>query len=104
MDVKSAVEKAVSHIKILFEHEGLTNIGLEEAYLASDESDDFTPYWIITVGFSRPWDYPAPNALSELAGKARLPKRSFKIVRINDVSGDVVSVRNWTAPSDDTVF
>lgn len=89
MNVKDAVKFAVRHVIELFEDEELTNVGLEEV-----EFDDPSQEWIVTVGFSRPWDYPQ-SRLAELAGVANAPKRSFKIVRINDRTQRVVAVKNW---------
>lgn len=91
MQVKEVVSKAIDHIQTLFEHEQLTNLGLEEV-----EYDPQSGEWVVTVGFSRPWDYPPKTALGDLALKGALPKRSFKVVRVNDSSEDVLSVKNWS--------
>lgn len=100
MDVKEAVSKAVDHIRTLFEHEQLSNLGLEEV-----EMDDDLQEWIVTVGFSRPWDYPPKSALEEISGnRRRPPQRSYKIVRISDRSGNVLSVKNWQQPTTDLSF
>lgn len=98
MEVKNAVAKAVIYVRELFEHDNLTNLGLEEVFL-----DDEAQEWVITVGFSRPWDYTQHTGLAELAGAKTPPKRSFKMVRINDTSEEVVSVRNWAPPSSDAL-
>ena len=93
MQVKDVVAMAVDHIRELFEHEQLSNLGLEEVEFDPDQEA-----WIVTVGFSRPWDYPQKTALGDLvAGKAMQPKRSFKVVRISDKGQEVLSVKNWIA-------
>jgi len=94
MQVKQAVAKAIEHINVLFEHEQLSNLGLEEVEFDHQENE-----WVVTVGFSRPWDYPAPpkNAIVEMTTKTAPPKRSFKMVRINDTSEHVMSVKNWVS-------
>ena len=62
MNVKEAVGLAVNHIRDLFEHEDISNLGLEEVEFDSDMQQ-----WVVTVGFSRPWDYPS-NTLAALGG------------------------------------
>jgi len=88
MDVKEAVRKAKEYTKDLFAEEKAENIGLEEV-----EYDEVTANWIVTVGFSRPWDKPA-GALGNLAQQLSIPTRSYKVVRIADQTGDVLSVKN----------
>ncbi len=51
MNVSDAVQTAISDTKKLFESESLSNLGLEEVAF-----DDSSQEWIVTVGFSRPWD------------------------------------------------
>jgi hypothetical protein len=87
MDVKEAVGLAKRHVADLFAQEGVTNLGLEEV-----EYDDARAQWRITLGFSRPWDRPAP--LAAIAGWADgVMKRTYKIVII-DEAGKVLAVRN----------
>lgn len=93
MEVKQVVAMAVDHIRELFEHEQLSNLGLEEI-----DFDDRDNEWVVTVGFSRPWDYPKVSALSELTAKPAQPKRSFKVVRVADDKEKVLSVKNWAEP------
>ena len=83
MNVKDVVTVAVNYVRDLFEHEEISNFGLEEI-----EFDDQAGEWIVTVGFSRPWDYP-----QNLAALAGAPKRSYKTIRVNDI-GEVVAVKN----------
>ena len=87
MNVKEAVAHAKAHILDLFADENLTNIGLEEV-----EYEDQSGEWIVTIGFSRPWDEPR-NTLAVLAA-GNAPRRSYKVVRISNDSNQVLSVKN----------
>lgn len=92
MEVKQAVEIAKNHILDLFANEGLSNLGLEEV-----EFDDVSGVWNVTVGFSRPWDK-LSGAFAAIAQAAN-PTRSYKVVKINDDSGRVLSVKNRESKS-----
>ncbi len=85
MDVREAVQIAKDYIKKVYEGEEIRNLGLEEVEI-DDETDD----WLITLGFSRKWDYPRSNGLSD----APETKRAYKTVRIKADSGEVVSVKD----------
>lgn len=87
MDVKEAVKLAKKHVLDLFAEEEISNLGLEEVELTDDEQE-----WVVTLGFSRPWDEPR-NTLASLA-ESNLPRRSYKIVRIYDKSEQVSSIKN----------
>lgn len=82
MDVKEVVQVAKNYIAELFGDERIINVGLEEVDL--DPSNN----WIVTIGFSRPWDR---NIGPILAGQA---SRSYKVVRIRDADGKVLSVKD----------
>ena len=88
MDVKQVVDMAKKHVKDLFENEGIYDVGLEEI-----EFDDHAQVWNVTIGFSRPWDKPV-TSFAMLAQQFSYPKRSFKIVRIDDASGRLLSLKN----------
>lgn len=90
MKVNEAVKVALEHVQELFASEKISNLGLEEVDFDQDGE------WIVTVGFSRPWDYPPqPNGLAALAASLNArPARSFKIVRIRDSDGAVIAIRN----------
>jgi hypothetical protein len=88
MDVKEAVQLAKSRIVELFGDEGVTNVGLEEI-----EHDDLKDEWQVTIGFSRPWDKPT-NALAAIGQEIGVRSRSYKVVRIDDHGGKVISVKN----------
>ena len=85
MNVKDAVHKAIEYIADIFESEHLENIGLEEVCL--NENDNI---WEVTVGFSRSWDHPRSALLSV---QSLNPKRQYKIVRIDNESGEVKSIK-----------
>jgi uncharacterized protein YdeI (YjbR/CyaY-like superfamily) len=86
MDVKEAVKLAKEHVLDLFADENITNLGLEEVSFYDQDGE-----WTVTLGFSRPWDEPR-NTLASLA-QTNLPRRSYKIVRIDD-NGKVKGVKN----------
>ena len=88
MNVKEAVKLAVGYVQELFVSEQLTDLGLEEV-----EYDDAANAWLVTVGFSRPWDS-ALGAISVIAGAGKAKSRSFKVVTIKD--GQVVSLKDRT--------
>ena len=86
VDVKEAVRTAKEYVGELFDGEEIDNVRLEEVVF-DDESDQ----WLITIGFSRPWD--RPKALSAALREDPL-KRSYKVVRINDADGRVMSLKD----------
>jgi hypothetical protein len=90
MNVKEAVAAAKVYVADLFQEENITDIGLEEVRL-----DDRSGLWEVTVGFSRPWDRSATGFAAVLQAGA-YPKRSYKILRINNETGEVVSLANKT--------
>ena len=51
MDVKAVALRAKTYVADLFDDEEISNVGLEEV-----EFDDALDRWIVTIGFSRPWD------------------------------------------------
>lgn len=85
MEVKEAVRCARGFILDMFGDEQISDIGLEEVDFDSKKKE-----WYITFGFSRPWD------VGPLIVK---PNRSYKVVRINDATGDVLSVKDREIPS-----
>lgn len=86
MDVKEAARTAKNYIADLFADERITDVGLEEI-----ERDANQRFWNVTVGFSRPWDQ--RNLAVTTLGQARL-RRSYKLLRIDDETGTVHSVRD----------
>ena len=82
MEVKEAVRVAKECVVELFSGEGIENVGLEEIDL------DHGDCWKITIGFPRAWDR---NISSVLAGQK---SRSYKVVRLSDEDGRIVSITN----------
>ena len=93
MDVKEAVRTARKYIANLFADEGVEYVGLEEV-----EFDDSASVWNVTIGFYRSWDLPKPKpllpGLEVQESPPPLKRRSYKIVRIHDRDGQVISVMN----------
>ena len=85
MDVKEAVAKAKNYLGEIYGDEDISNIGLEEV-----EFDHSDKAWLITLGFSRPWEIPKNYFLQT----DNLPKRSFKTIRIADKTGKVFSLKD----------
>jgi len=81
MDVKEAVRRATEHIRVLYDEEGIRNVGLEEI----DFEDDC---WEVTIGFYRGWDSAVPST------PAPWKRWAYKVVRIRDLTGSVVSVKH----------
>jgi len=87
MEVKEAVKIAKEHIRELYEAEGIRNVGLEEVVLTGG-------VWKVTVGFSRPWDFDSPNLFGHSQDP---PRRAYKVVEIDDIDGEVMSVISHSA-------
>ncbi len=91
MHVKEAVRTAKEYVADLFIEEELVNVGLEEV-----EFDDASNRWTITIGFSRPWDRAGKTTQRENVFSTRneaTPRpRSYKVLRINDESGQIESL------------
>ena len=92
MDVKEAVRKAKDHVEVMFEGENLQNVGLEE--VTFNESSN---RWLVTVGFSRVWEYSEPIAWKEtFGGQSPRPgnggRREYKVIEISDEDGKAHSI------------
>jgi hypothetical protein len=83
MNVKDAVAAAKAYVADLFSNELVQHIGLEEV-----EFDDRDGVWSITIGFNRSWS-PLASVLSYSA-----KDRDYKVVRISDSDGKVMSIKN----------
>lgn len=86
MDVKEAAKTAKEYVTDLFAEERITNVGLEEI-----ERKPHEQVWEVTVGFSRPWDH--AGLATVIVGQTGL-RRSYKLLRINDTTGNVESVKD----------
>jgi len=88
MNVKEAVAAAKAYISDLFASEGISNLGLEEV-----EYDNAKKVWLVTLGFSRPWEATEAGQVAvRLWGSNK--ERAFKVVCISDTTGQVISVKN----------
>lgn len=86
MDVKEAVARAKQYVADLYADEQISNLGLEEVEFCDPDKT-----WSVTVGFSRPWD-DVRNVVTAISGDAT-PRRSYKVVKISEASGQVLSVK-----------
>ena len=86
MDVKEAVAVAKDYVGDLYAGEEIADLGLEEV-----EFDHVSNEWSVTIGFLRPWNRTLPDALA-LARRASA--RSYKVLRIDDDSGEVKSLKD----------
>ncbi len=89
MTAQEAVRAAKSYVLEMFAEEGVSNLGLEEL-----EFDDDDNTWRVTVGFSRPWNKQSNPFVATIASGGEIAQRSYKTVRINGQSAQVLSIRN----------
>ena len=88
MEVKEAAQVAKATVASLFEDQQISNILLEEV-----DFEELPETWSITVGFFRQSEVDSQSiagAISPLIGR----RRSFKVVRIRDRDGHVLSVKH----------
>jgi len=90
VDVREAIAAAKKYISEVYADEDVSNLGLEET-----EHDEARGRWVITLGFSRPWNTPRSRAqeVLENLGAVSPLKRSYKIITISD-NGDIISMKN----------
>lgn len=90
MEVKEAVKKALAYVEEAFSEGELSNIGLEEVVY-----DGRRKRWRVTVGFSRPWDYPqgVMGAFVGKPGVGRPANRTYKVVEIRDSDGVATAIK-----------
>lgn len=80
-DAKSAVRAAKEYLLALLGDESPGDLGLEEL-----EYDDRQDVWLVTLGFSRPWDR---NAIATFTGQT--PKfRTYRVLKVRP-DGEVMS-------------
>jgi hypothetical protein len=89
MDVKEAVAIAKQCINEIFSGEQIADFGLEEV-----EFDDESGIWLVTFGFSRPWDVRVQNPIAATFGPGINKKRDYKLVRISDSDKKLISIKN----------
>lgn len=92
VDVKQAVKEAMDYVRSLYSGEEISNLGLEEVTLDDDA-------WRVTVGFSRPWDYPkaATTVYDRLASdllqkQEPSPRRNYKVVKVDRSTGKSIGM------------
>lgn len=90
MDVKEAVKKAKQHVADLFSDENICYIGLEEVKFETNSHE-----WLVTVGFERPWDR-TPRSMLGVLEPTR--KRTYKLVRMNDRTGEILALTDGFLP------
>ena len=83
--VNEAIERAKEWLLSTMSGENISNLGLEEV-------EHCPGYWNITLGFSRPWDE-ARTAMTVLSG-AVVMRRTYKIVTIDETTGEIVSMKS----------
>jgi uncharacterized protein YdeI (YjbR/CyaY-like superfamily) len=90
MDVSEAIAAAKKYVNEVYAEEQVTNLGLEEV-----EHILTAGKWIITLGFSRPWNTPRTRAqeVLENLGAVSSLKRSYKVITMAD-DGTVLSMKN----------
>ena len=91
MEVKEAARMAKNYIVDLFGDEAIADVGFEEV-----DFDQESNAWKITIGFHRPWDH--RNKLLTALGD-QYPSRSYKVVRIDNAGGRVISVTDRVLPA-----
>lgn len=90
MDAKEAIATAKRYVSEVYSDEHVTNLGLEEIEHLPAEG-----HWIITVGFSRPWNTARTRAqeVLENLGAVSALRRSYKVITVSD-DGSVLSMKN----------
>jgi len=86
VDVKTAVGNAKQWLASVLQEEGVSNVGLEEV-----EFDQEHDMWLITLGFSRPWNS-VRNAFTAISGEPA-PKRAYRIIAVKEPNGEIVSMK-----------
>ena len=82
MDVKQAVKTAKDWVSEVLGEEGISNVGLEEV-----KFDEMKDSWLITIGFSRPWNA-NKNAMALLGGIPSIA-RSYRVIAVKNSEGTV---------------
>jgi hypothetical protein len=90
MDVKEAIAAAKKYVSEVYADEHVTNLGLEEVEHGFGGSN-----WVITLGFSRPWNTPRTRAqeVLENLGAVSSLRRSYKVITVAD-DGTILSMKN----------
>ncbi len=86
VDVKTAIANAKQWLVNVMQEEGVANVGLEEV-----EFDEEHGLWLITLGFSRPWNS-VKNAFTAISGDPAA-SQSYRVFAVRDPDGVVVSMK-----------
>lgn len=97
MGVKEAAQVAKATVASLFEDQRISNILLEEV-----DFEELPETWKITVGFFRQAEVDSQSVAGAIVPPL-LPRRqrSFKVVRIRDRDGQVLSVKHRSVAGGD---
>ena len=97
MEVKEAAQVARAIVASLFADEKISNILLEEV-----DFEELPETWKITVGFFRQAEVDSQSVTGAiLPALVPLRQRSFKVVRIRDSDGPVLSVKHRSVAGGD---
>jgi hypothetical protein len=88
MDALEAIATAKKYLSEVFQEEQITAVTLEEAEYRGDK-------WIVTLGFSRPWNTPRTRAqeVLENLGAVTPLRRSEKTITMHN-DGTVISMKD----------
>ncbi len=96
MEVKEAVRQAKRYVSDLFADEKITGIALEEVDFDHDSNA-----WRITIGFMHPSHGETVINARIISPWLRPLERSYKVVHINDETGQVESMSDrFFAPAE----
>jgi hypothetical protein len=90
VEVKEAVGNAKQWLANVLQDEGVTNLGLEEV-----EFDEEHGLWLITLGFSRPWNS-MRDAFTALSGEP-VGRRAYRVLVVREPDGQVISMKRREA-------
>lgn len=86
LSVKEAVSAAKKFVVDVLAEEKPANVGLEEV-----EFDQRSGNWLVTVGFSRPWNS-ARGPLTAISGEPA-PKRAYRVITISDETASAIAMK-----------
>jgi hypothetical protein len=88
MNTLEAVAAAKTYLKEVFEEEHISDVSLEEIEYYGDR-------WVITMGFSRPWNTPRTRTqeVLENIGAASPMRRTQKVISMLD-DGKILSMKD----------
>ncbi|MFL6194654.1 MAG: hypothetical protein ACJ75H_10825 [Thermoanaerobaculia bacterium] len=91
IDIREAVRLAKDFATAIYAGEKISRLGLE----AIERTDD-AKFWLVTLGFSRPWtgrsSRPAKTPLDRILRPEAKLDRDYKIFRVDVRTGNVVSM------------